>query len=154
VYLWGAVVDMGVTNRRRPQYLALQLANHAIGANAVMLQTMQSGANPAWNQPLVNTVQLAEAHYLQSFAFSHGSGHSLIVFNLHRTASLTVTLSGANAPSGSVMMEELTSGSPADTNEGSDMVHITSQVINGLKTSSLISLPPCSMTSFVWGSPQ
>ena len=30
-YLWGAVVDMGVTDRRRPQYLALQMANQAIG---------------------------------------------------------------------------------------------------------------------------
>lgn len=154
VYLWGAVVDMGITNRRRPQYLALELANHAIGANAVMLQTTQSGANPTWNQPLVNTVQLPEAHYLQSFAFSHGSSHSLIVFNLHRSASLPVTFTGANAPSGTVVMEELTSASPADTNEGSETVHIISQVINGLKTSTLISLPPCSMTSFVWGSPQ
>jgi hypothetical protein len=154
VYLWGAVVDMGVTNRRRPQYLALQLANHAIGNNAVMLQTVHSGADPTWNQPLVNTVQLAGAHYLQSFAFSSGSRNSLIVFNLHRSASLPVTFSGVNAPAGTVVMQKLTSGSPADTNESSEAVLITSQIIGDFEASTPVSLPPYSVTSFTWGDRQ
>jgi hypothetical protein len=151
-YLWGAVVDMGVTNRRRPQYLAMQLANQAIGSNAAMLQTVHSGANPTWDQPLVNTVQLAGAHYLQSFAFSSGSERSLIVFNLHRTRSLLVTFSGANAPSGTVAIEELTAGLPTDNNESSEAVRIARRVVNGV--SHPISLPPYSMTSFAWRSAQ
>ncbi len=153
-YLWGAVVDMGVTNQRRPQYLAMQLANQAIGTNAAMLQTVQSGANPTWDQPLVNSVRLAGAHYLQSFAFSSGSNKSLIVFNLDRTRSLPVTFSGANAPSGAVVMEELTSASPRDTNESLEAVRITGPVPVALGASHPISLPPYSMTSFVWRSAQ
>ena len=153
-YLWGAVVDMGVTNRRRPQYLTLQLANQAIGNGAAMLQTTHTGANPTWNQPLVNTVQLAGAHYLQSFAFSNGSHNSLIVFNLHRTNSLPVTFSGSNAPSGTVIVEQITSNSLTDTNESSETVQITSKVIRDCEASAPVSLPPHSMTSFRWGAPE
>jgi hypothetical protein len=154
VYLWGAVVDMGVTNRRRPQYLALQLANQAIGNNAAMLRTMHSGEDPTWDQPLVNTVQLPGAHYLQSFAFASGSRNSLIVFNLHRSASLPVAFAGANAPAGTVVMQQLTSGSPADTNESSEAVSVTKKVIKDFEASTPLPLPPYSMTLFVWELPQ
>jgi hypothetical protein len=150
VNLWGAVVDMGVTNRRRPQYLALQLANEAIGRQGVMLQTVHSGADPTWNQPLVNTVQLAGAHYLRSFAFASGSDRSLIVFNLHRTMTLPITMSGTNLPSGPVVIQQLTSGSPADTNESSEKVKIVRNVMKDFETSRPVRLPPYSMTSFRW----
>ena len=153
-YLWGAVVDMGVTNQRRPQFLALQLANQAIGSNAAMLQTVHSGADPTWNQPLVNTVQLAGAHYLQSFAFSNGSHNSLVIFNLHRTDILPVTFSGANAPSGSVQMEQLKSEHPTDTNEVSAKVNITSTTLKSFDSRSALSLPPFSMTVLNWNSAQ
>ena len=139
-YLWGAVVDMGVTNQRRPQFLALQMANQAIGANAAMLQTVQSGGDPTWDQPLVNTVQLQGAHYLQSFAFSSGSNYSLVVFNLHRTDALPVTFSGANAPSGSVQMQQLTSDGLTDTNEASAKVNITSADLANFDSGSVF---PC-----------
>ena len=46
VKLWGIVVDMGTTNRRRPQFLTQALSNSVIGGN--MLQTVQSGSNPTW----------------------------------------------------------------------------------------------------------
>ena len=149
-HLWGAVVDMGVTDRRRPQYLALQLANEAIGENAAMLQTVQQGMNPVWNQPLVNTVQLPAAHYVQSFAFSNDSGYSVVVFNLSRASRLPVTFTGEVVPTGTVMKAELTSASPADTNESSDVVRIVRQVIRNFDASVPISLPPCSMTTFAW----
>ena len=50
VRLWGTVVDMGTTNRRRPQFLTQALANSVIGGN--MLLTVQTGSNPTWNQPM------------------------------------------------------------------------------------------------------
>ena len=148
-YLWGAVVDMGVTNQRRPQYLALQMANQAIGTNSVMLQTEHSGADPTWDQPLVNTVQLAGAHYLQSFAFS-GLANSLIVFNLHRTASLPVTFSGVDAPSGTVQLTQLTSANLTDTNETSEVISPAMSAIGNFNPSTGLSLPPYSMTLFTW----
>ena len=150
VRLWGAVIDMGVTDRRRPQYLAMQLANEAIGDGAAMLQTTQRGINPVWNQRLVNTVQLASAHYIQSFAFSNNSGYSVVVFNLSRTSPLQITFNGELAPTGSVAEAELTSSSPADTNESSEKVQIVRQVIRSFDASAPISLPPYSMTTFVW----
>jgi hypothetical protein len=150
VDLWGSVIDMGVTDRRRPQFLALQMANQAIGSNATMIQTAHSGANPTWDQPLVNTVQLTGAHYLQSFAFESGSSHSLIVFNLHRTSNLAVTFSDVNAPSGTVQMQQLTSGQLTDTNENSPVVNINSQTLSGFNPGSAFSLPPYSMTVLSW----
>ncbi|HWE53386.1 MAG TPA: hypothetical protein VG273_26570 [Bryobacteraceae bacterium] len=152
-FLWGAVIDFDVMNRRRPQYLALQLINEAIGKDAALLQTIQSGADPTWNQPLVNTVRLAGAHYLQSYAFSSGTAYSLIVLNLHRTDSLPVTFSGPNAPSGTVQAEMLTSASPSDTNEEADVVHINGETLEPGSTQPLL-LPPNSMTLLTWGEPQ
>ena len=53
--LWSVVRDLGVTGRKRPQYLAVQLANEAIAGDAV--QVVQSGDNPTWNQPAINFYQ-------------------------------------------------------------------------------------------------
>jgi hypothetical protein len=170
VFLWGSVVDMGVTDRRRPQFLAMELINQAIGVNgpgrlpaeerrkkpphtahsATMIETVHSGVDPTWNQPLVNTVQLTGAHYLRSFAFSSGSRRSVIVFNMHRTSSLPVVFSDVNAPAGDVQMQRLTSGLPSDTNEDSAKVNITSQILTGFKPSTPLSLPPYSMTVLTW----
>jgi hypothetical protein len=149
--LWGSVVDMGVNNLRRPQFLALQLANTALTNGAAMLQTVHSGADPTWNQPMVNTVQFNGAHYLHSFAFANGSNRSAIVFNLSRSSSLPVTFSGANAPSGTVQMQQLTSAYPTDTNETSSVVNITTSTLNSFNASSGLSLPPYSMTVLTWG---
>ena len=74
VPLWGSVIDMGgETSLKRPQFFALQLANSAILPS--MLATTVSGANPTWNQPQStnDSIQLANAHYLQSFAFTNGT---------------------------------------------------------------------------------
>jgi len=150
VYLWGAVVDMGVTNQRRPQYLALELANQAIGTNAQMLPTVHSGADPTWNQPLVNTVQLAGAHYLQSYAFANSSGYSLIVYNLHRTAALPVTFNGTLAPSGNVEMTVLTSANLTDTNETSEVISPVTSTLTNFNPAATLSLPPYSMTVLTW----
>ncbi len=149
VPLWGSVIDMGVTDRRRPQFLALQLANQAIGSNSVMLKTTHSGADPTWDQPLVNTVQLTGAHYLQSFAFSSGSQRSLVVFNLQRDSSLPVSFTGPNAPFGTVTMQRLTSNAVTDTNEDAGWVNITSQILPSFNAANF-TLPRFSMTVFSW----
>ena len=152
VPLWGSVIDMGVTDRKRPQFLALQLANQALSNGAAMLQTTQSGANPTWNQPLVNTVQFNGAHYLQSFAFQNGSNYSTVLFNLSRKSPLPVTFSGQNAPSGTVQMQQLTSANPSDTNENANVVNIAPSTLNGFGSGSPLSLPPYSMTVLTWSS--
>jgi hypothetical protein len=130
VKLWGIVVGMGTNNRRRPQFLTQALANTVIGGD--MLQTLQTGANPTWNQPLSSDgVQLNGAHYLQSFAFLNGNTASVIVFNLNQTTALPVVFSGADAPSGVVELSQITSAHITDNNETSVVVQPKTQTLSG-----------------------
>jgi alpha-L-arabinofuranosidase len=149
VPMWGTVVDMGTTNRRRPQFLTEAMANSVIGGT--MLQTVHTGSNPTWNQPMSSdNVVLNGAHYLQSFAFQNGNTASAVIFNLNQTASLPVTFSGVNAPSGSVQMSQITSANITDNNETADTVQTTTQTLSGFSPATGISLPPFSMTVLSW----
>jgi hypothetical protein len=152
--LWGSVVDMGVTDRKRPQFLALELANQALSNGAAMLQTTHTGADPTWNQPMVNTVQMNGAHYLHSFAFNQGQNYSAVIFNLSRNSALPVTFSGSNAPSGNVQMQQLTSANPTDTNETANIVNIVPSTLSNFNAASGLSLPPYSMTVLTWSQGQ
>jgi len=148
VRLWGSVVDMGNTNRKRPQFLSEQLANTAIFGN--MLQTTQTGLNPTWNQPLSSdNVQLAAAHQIQSFAFGNGTQASVVLFNLSLTAALPVTFSGS-APSGTVDISQLTSTNVTDSNETSNTVQTTANTLSSFNPASPLLLPPFSMTVLTW----
>ncbi len=147
-YLWGAVVDMGVTNLKRPQYLALQMANNAIGNKTMMLQTTHTGLNPTDSQYgfNLNSVNLATFHFLQSFAFTDGAGnYSLVVFNVSPDYSEPINFAGTQ-PSGTVNVQQLTSANITDTNETSNVVQIKSVTF-----ASTMTLPPYSMTTFTWG---
>jgi hypothetical protein len=143
--LWGLVVDMGTTNRRRPQFWTQSMANAVIGGS--LLQTSQLGANPTWNQPLSSdSVVLNGAHYLQSFAFVNNGVVSVVVFNLNQTSALPVTFSGPNAPSGNVQMTQITSANITDNNEFSNVVLPTTQTLSGFNPATGLSLPAFSMT--------
>ncbi len=144
VLLWGAVRDMGVTNRKRPQFLAVKLANEAIAGDLV--QAAQSGDNPAWNQPLVNRIQYDTAHYIQTYAFAGGGKSAVIVFNLHRTDALQVNFAGVNAPHGAVTIRRLTSSAITNTNESSENVAISTQSVTNFDPAQTMTLPPFSMT--------
>ena len=153
VPMWGTVVDMGTTNRRRPQFLTQALANSVIGGT--MLQTVHTGANPTWNQPMSSdNVVLSNAHCLQSFAFLNGNTASVVIFNLNQTAALPVTFSGVNAPSGSVQMSQITSANITDNNETADNVQTTTQTLSGFSPATGLSLPPFSMTVLSWSASQ
>ena len=145
VRLWGIVVDMGTTNRRRPQFLTESLANSVIGGS--MLTTVQSGANPTWNQPLSSdSVILNGAHDIQSFAFLNQGNVSTVLFNLSQTTALPVTLSGADAPTGSVQMTQITSANITDNNESSTVIQPATQTLSGFNPATGLTLPPFSMT--------
>ena len=144
ILLWGSVRDMGVTDRKRPQFLAVKLANEVAGGDLV--QTMQSGDNPTWIQPLVNGVQYNNAHFIQSFAFVNGNREGVIIFNLSRTSSLDVNFSGLNAPSGAVVMRRLFANNITDTNESAENVVIQTTNFPSFDPMASLSLPPFSMT--------
>lgn len=153
--LWGTVVDMGgQTNRVRPTFLAEELANSAIQGN--MIDAVQSGANPTWDQPesnnavLDNKIPLKGAHLIQSFAFQDGAHLSLAVFNLSRSAALPITLSGPIAPHSKVEVSRLTSAHITDTNETAQTVSITHETLVNFNPEAPYSLPPYSMTVLTW----
>ncbi len=153
--LFGSVVDMGVTDLRRGQFLAVEMANNAISsANATMLQTVHTGANPTWNQAMVQQVQLNNVHYLQSFAFNTGNQYSLILFNVNRTTALPVTFAGDNVPAGTVQSQVLTSANITDNNETSSVFAPVSSTLASFNPSTPMSLPPYSMTVLTWTAPQ
>jgi hypothetical protein len=149
--LWGLVVDMGTTNRRRPTFQTQAMANAVIGGT--MMQTTQLGANPTWNQPLSSDgVILNGAHSLQSFSFLNGTQSSAVVFNLSQTAALPVIFSGENAPAGNVQMTQITSANITDNNEFADVVEPKTTTLNGFNASAGLTLPPFSMTVLTWTS--
>ena len=148
VAIWGVTRDMGVTDRKRPQYLALQLVNQALVGN--MVATMHSGDDPTWDQPLVNRVSYTGAHYLQSYATNSGQSKSVIVFNMHRTNQLSVNFSGPNAPSGSVSMQQLNSANITDNNESAQNVNVVSSSFSNFDPNPGLMLPPFSMTLLKW----
>ena len=125
-----------------------------------MLTTTVSGANPTWNQALSTNdwIQLANAHYLQPFAFTDGTHYSVVVFNLSRSGSLPVTFSRTNAPSGTVLISQFTSTNPTDNNEGltssTPVVNAPTQTsVANSNPATSYSLPPYSMTVFLWPEP-
>jgi alpha-L-arabinofuranosidase len=153
--LFGSVIDMGgQTNLKRPVFLAAQLSNTAI--LPTMLGTSVTGPNPTWNQPLStnDSIQLDNAHELQTFAFSDGAyKRSVIVFNLSRTTALPITFSGANAPTGTVGVGLLTSANITDNNENSGVVNIVNSTLTNFSSTTQVSLPPFSMTVLTWQAP-
>jgi alpha-L-arabinofuranosidase len=148
--LFGTVVDIGgVTNLRRPQFIAEQLANRAI--LSTMLATKVSGSNPTWRQTKSKNggIELEKAHYIQAFAFSEGAQRSVIVFNLSRAEALPITFSGADSPNGPVQIGQLTSKNITDTNESQNNVRITDTNAT-FAPGKPYQLPPFSMTVIRW----
>lgn len=146
--MWGVFRDIGVTGRKRPQFLAANLINDV--STGSLLQTTHSGGNPTWNQAPMNRIQYNGAHYVQSFAFADGDRRSVILFNFHRTDALEVNFSGPNAPAGDVTRKRLRASSPRATNENAQNVAVTTTTLPSFDAASNLSLPPYSMTVLSW----
>lgn len=139
VPIWGVTVGMGgAQDRNRPSFWAQKMLNEAI--LPTMLVSSQGGDNPTWTQTPVNGCGPVTDHYIDSYAFTDGKTTNVAIFNLHRSASLTVALTGAI--SGSLALTTLTSANPGDGNEAADAVSPTKAV----STSLILILPPNSLT--------
>ena len=148
VALWGAALDMGKTDRKRPHYHMVQLLNEVLAGN--LLATEQTGDNPMWSVTNMNRITFNNAHALQSYAFANGADRALAVFNLQRTGALDVTFIGPNAPTGLVTWKQLTSANITDNNEGSNLVAVTIQEPTPFNAAQALALPPFSMTVLQW----
>ena len=144
--IWGATIDMGgATNLRRPIFLSEQLANMAI--LPTMFATSQTGTNPTWNQALTtnDNFSQANAHYIQSMAYSDGTTLNIVLFNLSRTSALPVNFAGLNAPAGNATVNTLTAQTITANNESQENVAIATSS-QSLGSGAIVSLPPFSMT--------
>lgn len=149
--LWGSVLDMGKTDRRRPHYHALQLLNTALAGD--LLHTTQSGDNPTWGITNQNRVTFTHAHAIQSYAFRDGPRRALVVFNLDRVQAREVTFGGSLAPTGSVHLRRLTSDAITDHNETSNVVSATDHPFTEFDPAQPLALPPFSMNLLQWEEP-
>ncbi len=148
--LWGAVIDMGgPTNLRRPTFLAEQMANDAILPTELV--TTHSAPDPTWNQPRStnDNIALPRAKLIETFAYTDGRRHSLILLNLSRSEALQVTLSGAHGPAGNVQEERLAAPSIVASNEASEQVRISRRALT-LDTGKPYLLPAHSITVLTW----
>uniref|UniRef100_E6QMG2 Uncharacterized protein n=1 Tax=mine drainage metagenome TaxID=410659 RepID=E6QMG2_9ZZZZ len=151
VRLWGSVVDMGPTMRRRPLFLAESLVNSAVRGD--MVRVALSGPDPTHAVPSGNDgVALADAHDLDAFGFrevrSGGKRFSLILYNLSLTATHTVQVAAPNHGRSvkPIRWQRLWNADPGASNE--DAVRIKPE--SGQITSDRIDLPPCSLTVLEW----
>lgn len=131
VKLYGAVVDMGVTNRKRPQYLALELLNQAILDN--LIETRETGAAG-----------------IESFGFASGPKRSLVLLNLNVRGAVDVDFRGADAPRGRVEIKRLHAPSIDSNNEDGENVTITTRTVTPFRPRDAMLLPPYSITVLTW----
>jgi len=144
--LWGSVVEMGADGRKRPQFLAESLANHAIRGDLVKVEI--TGENPTHDQPPGNDgVSLRNVHEIDAYAFQDGTRHSLIIFNygLHHARRISLEAAGLGHDANATL-SRLVSSSPGDTNEETVRVRIEEEHFAG----SEIMLAPCSMAVLEW----
>jgi hypothetical protein len=151
VALWGAALDMGRTNRKRPHYHALQLVNEALGGELV--RTTHGGDDTRWSVNNVNRVTFTGVPHLQSFAFREGSRRAVLVFNLSRSAALDVTFGGPNAPAGPVTLRRLASGAVTDGNENAPVLAPVEIALADLDPGQPMTLPPFSLSLLSWTPP-
>jgi hypothetical protein len=146
--MWGAVVDMGVTNRKRPQFLTIAMANSIL--HGAMTTTAQSGENPTWNETSgIDGVKLQGAHMLQSFAFHDGAKRAVVLVNLSRSGPLAVDFSGPVQPVGRVSVSQMAAAKITDSNEDAERVKVVSSVqsfVRGQK----VTVPPFSVMVLKW----
>lgn len=149
--LWSITRDMGVTDRRRPQYLAWKMENEILGGD--MITTAHTGDDPVWTVTNLNRISYTNAHELQSYAFTTRTNFSLVLFNLNRTNSLAVKFSGYHPPRGTIQMQRLSSPNITDNNETSNVLAIAYSTLTNFDPAATFSLPPHSMTTLQWAAP-
>jgi hypothetical protein len=146
VRLWGSVVEMGRESRKRPQFLAEELANRVIRGNLVRVEV--AGENPLREQPAGNDqVKLSGMHELDGYGFEEGNWHGMVLFNYGLHQSRRVRIEGPGVRAGmQVNVWKMESPSPGANNEERVEVRLT----EGRAEAGQLTLAPCSMTVVEW----
>lgn len=149
VRLWGGVVEMTPAGRRRPQFLAVELANHAIGGDLV--RVAWSGEMPTHDVVEGNNgVRLPQMHELDAYGFRSPGERSLVLLNYSLTTARTVVLDDLGLSGNhQVTMERMVSPSPDANNESTALIRIEKVDLSG----NSVQLEPCSMVVVRWQEP-
>ncbi|MCK5919782.1 MAG: hypothetical protein KAG66_02500, partial [Methylococcales bacterium] len=147
--LWGLLRDVEATQRKRPGWLGLEMANHAI--RGTMISTVQSGYNPTWTQQAINKISdRVVVPYVQSFAYKGAQGdYAMVLFNLHLNQTQVVQLRLPSAPWGQATLYTLTATDIRADNENAENVVITTEQ-RTIGQSHTLELRPHSMYVLEW----
>ena len=161
VRLTGMLRDLEATGRKRPTWLAVELANKASNGN--LIKTEQSGVNPSYTyKPSVNNglpsglpdtefdQSDVTVRYIQSFAYKSGDTYRLALYNLHLTDTQDIKINLPNTPTGGAILYTLSNGSLYANNEDGNNVAIQKQNVT-LTNGYAMTLKPHSMYVLEWG---
>ncbi|MBT9332298.1 hypothetical protein [Paracidobacterium acidisoli] len=160
--LWGDVVDMGgATENVRPQFLGVELVNHAIEGEMTDcdftsgLPTYDYPGDPADNdQPAMDHVP-----WLYAFCFRSGAERSFVLINTNPLTSYTVGFAGTAAPQGTVKVMQYAPGAlnlMNDSRTGST-TYLTAATValtnSTLSSPASVTVPPHSVTAYSFRAP-
>jgi hypothetical protein len=148
ILLWGSTVDMGPTQRRRPDFLFLALANQV--ADGTLLKTIQTGDDPTWLARDSAGSTAGSVRVVQSFAFDLRTSHerALLVLNLGPKPQKVRVADGTLAAR-QVKMQTL-AGVPDADNENSEQVRVSRESLAAGRSPFEIVVPSYGMTLLRW----
>ena len=151
VRLFGTLRDLEATGRKRPTWLGVELANRAIRGD--MLEIAYNP--PTWTQPPINGISdPLEVPFIHAFAFQDGDDYAAMLFNLHLTASHTVTLQLPTPPQIMATLHALTADDLHADNEETEAVTIETGQLNGFGQTYDLTLAPHSAYVLTWQAAQ
>ena len=149
VRLWGMLRDLEATERKRPTWLGVELVNRAIRGD--MLQTAAIDGNPTWTQQAYSgVVDTLQVPYIQTFAFREGNSYAAVLFNLHLTATQTITLHLPTAVNPLATRHLMTGTSIYADNEDGQNVTIRTSPINDFSANPTFQMQPHSLLVLEW----
>ncbi len=152
IRLWGSIVDLGPTQRRRPTFEALALANQIAGGR--MLRTLQGGSDPTWSAGGPGTTFSTGGpkliHAIQSFAFDlpDSKERGVLLFNLGSKPQ-NIQILGLPKATQAIENESVTGSNPAANNE--DALHVVrSRASSTIGPGGKLTLAPYEMSCVRW----
>ena len=154
VRIWGLVRDLVSTGRRRPTYLAMQLANKAIMGD--MINITKTGIINTRTQPPLNFNPNKPAPptitfpLVETFAYKNGNDYGLYICNMNLNSSESIKLNLPGTVPSNAVLSKLVSSSPTATNEDTELVTIEIDNLTDFENGYTFAIPPYSIYVFNW----
>jgi hypothetical protein len=157
--LWGDTIDMGgATDNVRPQFLGLELINHAIQGEMTGCRIASGLPTHDYPGDAANNEQPATegAPWLYAFCFKSGDKRSFVLINTNPSKSYTVSFAGSTPPTGTVKVTQYAPSSLNLMNESHTGLtsYVTPQAVSltdsTLSNPASVTVPPYSVTSYAF----